>query len=147
MGVPPRCAFALAPLSQRLAHGRACPGLARRSVHRAALRYASYQLALSLHGHASYIQHPRTGGKARHPSHPSRSSPLPTKTQVISHAIASPFSKKRRTTFSKSGASGFDSDKLKQIKPGSHQSTFLPRLSLLKISIGFVRESGLEQSA
>ena len=32
MGVTPRCAFALATLSKRLAHGRASPQLARRSV-------------------------------------------------------------------------------------------------------------------
>ena len=39
VGVPPRCAFSVASLGKRLAHGRACPGLAIRSVLRAALRH------------------------------------------------------------------------------------------------------------
>ena len=63
MGVSPRCAFSTAPLRKRLAHGRSIPGLASRSVHRAALRYFSYPRPHPLSDHPSPSPHTRTAAK------------------------------------------------------------------------------------
>ena len=47
VGASPRCAFSIALLRKRLAHGRSIPGLARRSALRAALRHPHHHRPLT----------------------------------------------------------------------------------------------------
>ena len=74
VGVPPRYAFPLALLRKKLAQGRACPGLASRSVLRVLLRYTRHLRAPPLYDGAR-IQPPPSDWLLRSP-------PLPSLTQL-----------------------------------------------------------------